>query len=93
MSSKLRTRNATVKYLERNSKSDNRDEDYKPKQTRRKEILKSLYAFSNARIASIQQQSDQLCSVVNENQIAASPSTLFCHREKESAKALTVRVS
>ena len=41
-------------------------------------------------MASILQQSDLLCPLVNENQIAASPSIVFHHREKALARALTV---
>ena len=43
--------------------------------------------FADRRI-SIRQQSDQLCSVLGENQKARSASTVYRHREKARTKAL-----
>ena len=69
-----------------NDDSDwNRNEDYKPKEVGGKKYEKA-YVYSltdksctlaDRRMTSIRQQSDQLCSALGENQIAASPTTVY----------------
>ena len=44
--------------------------------------------LADRRLTSIRQQSDQLLSVVGSEEIAASPSTIFCKREQCRLKAL-----
>jgi len=73
------------------------DTEYQPKSVVGGKQYKKVKLFSinaescvlaDRRLTTIRQQSDQLLAVIGKNQVAASPATIYRHREKERMKAL-----